>query len=220
MYCQHRAFDTPPNYQIVWRYMSFTKFVWLIAKESLHFSRLDQHNDWWEGMLPRGKNIENKKYIRYNKFINCWHMNDSESDAMWKLYGNPIGETVAIRTTVGCLKKSLKNYPFPVYMGKINYKERNVPEGNLYFPVIYKRKPFQHEQELRLCISGDNSNPPHIDLDNLKEIGMKGMPVHIDLNHLIDKVVICPNSSHWLFDSVEYIVNGKIPNKKIVKSII
>src|SRR5208282_6800049 len=100
MYEEHSVLETPSHTCTVWRYMSFTKSVWLVAKESLYFSRLDQHDDWWEGLLPRNWNIEYLKYIRFNAYINCWHMNSKESDAMWKLYGSSTGETVAIRTTV------------------------------------------------------------------------------------------------------------------------
>src|SRR5208282_2647886 len=100
MYKEHPVFKTPFHTCTVWRYMSFTKFAWLMAKESLYFSRLDQHNDQWEGLLPKNWNIDHLKYARFTKYINCWHMNGSESDAMWKLYGNPAGETIAIKTTV------------------------------------------------------------------------------------------------------------------------
>ena len=164
-------------------------------------------------------------------------MNESESDAMWKLYGNQGGETVAIKTNVGRLKKSLENSPIEVFIGKIRYEENNIPEGNLYFPVLNKRKPFQHEEELRLCISGaSNDNPPDFtkltsglaaldidsmsDLDILKQIGNKGIPVPIDLTQLIDAVIICPDSRNALFDSVKYVIGNKVPKAKIRKSII
>lgn len=136
MYVKHKAFDTPPDNQTIWRYLSFTKFVWLIAKESLYFARLDQYDDWWEGLLPERCKIEDRKYIRFNKYINCWHMNGSESDAMWKLYGNSTGETVAIKTNVGRLIKSLERCAEVVFIGKIKYEEQNIPEDNLYFPVL------------------------------------------------------------------------------------
>jgi hypothetical protein len=236
MYKKHRAFETPPDNCTIWRYISFAKFVWLIAKDALCFSRLDQYDDWWEGLLPRGRNIESKKYIRYNKYINCWHMNNSESDAMWKLYGTG-GETVAIKTNVGRLIKSLEKCPIDVFIGKIKYKEQNIPEGNLYFPVLYKRTPFRHEKELRLCISSPlNDNPPDFtqlkealasfgidnksDLDILKQIGDKRIPATIDLNQLIDEVIICPDSRHSLFDSVKYVIGDKVHNAKIRKSTI
>lgn len=237
MYVKHKAFDTPPDNQTIWRYLSFTKFVWLIAKESLYFARLDQYDDWWEGLLPERCNIEDRKYIRFNKYINCWHMNESESDAMWKLYGNSTGETVAIKTTVGRLIKSLGKCAIDVYIGKIKYEEQNIPGDNLYFPVLYKRMPFQHEKELRLCISSPfNSNPPDFtqlkkvlapfDIDNksdlyiLKEYGDKGIPVRVDLNQLINEVIICPNRESFLKDSVEYVMKGKVSYEKIRESAI
>jgi len=237
MYKEHRAFETPPDTCTIWKYMSFAKFVWLLARESLYFSRLDQYDDWWEGLLRRDRNVEGKKYIRYNKYINCWHMNDSESDAMWKLYGNPAGETVAIQTNVGRLTKSLEKCPIDVYIGRIKYEEKNIPEGNLYIPVLYKRKAFQHENELRLCISSPrNDNPPDFtqfkealarfgidnksDLDILKEIGDKSIPVRVDLKQLIDEVIICPNSRDSLIDSVEYVMEGKVSKSKLRKSTI
>jgi hypothetical protein len=237
MYKKHRAFETPSDNCAIWRYMSFAKFVWLFAKESLYFSRLDQHDDWWEGLLPKDRNIDNKKYIRFNKYINCWHMNESESDAMWKLYGNPDDETIAIKTNVGRLKKSLENSAIIVFIGKIVYEENNIPEDNLYFPMLYKRKPFQHEKELRLCVSSPlNNNPPDFtqlkaglatigidsmsDLDILSQIGNKGIPVPIDLTQLIDEVIICPNSRHSLIDSVKYVIGDKASHAKIRESTI
>ncbi len=236
MYQEHSAFETPPHTCTIWRYMSFAKFAWLIARESLYFSRLDQHDDEWEGLISKKpENIEHRKYIRFTKYINCWHINNNESNAMWKLYG-PAGETVVIKTTVGALIKSLKS-GIPVYIGKINYKERSIPEGNLYWPVIFKRKPFQHEKELRLCISSAfNDNPPDLtqlkkelvslgidnrsDMELLKGIGHKGIPVHVDLKQLIREVIICPNSRHFLNESVEYIVKGKVSHAGIRKSRI
>ena len=237
MYKEHPAFETPPHTCTIWRYISFARFVWLIAKESLYFSRLDQHDDWWEGLLPKNWNIEYQKYVRFAKYINCWHMNVSESDAMWKLYGNSAGETVAIRTTVDRLIKSLEKSDIPVYIGKMKYEERDRPEGNLYLPVTYKRRPFRHEKELRLCISSEsNDNPPDLtqlkqalgslgihyqsDMEILKEIGDKGIPVRVDLDRLIREVIICPNRSPSLKDSVQYIMRGKLSHIRIKESKI
>ncbi len=236
MYEEHPVFQTPPHGCSIWRYMSFAKFAWLIATESLYFSRLDQHNDEWEGLIAiKPENIEERKYIRFTKYINCWHINDSESDAMWKLY-SPAGETVAIKTTVGNLIRSLDS-GISVYIGKIDYDEPNIPEGNLYWPVMFKRKPFVHEQELRLCISSAfNDNPPDLiplerelaslgidsrsDMELLKCIGDKGIQVHVDLTQLIGEIIICPNSKPFLNESVEYVVKGRVPHARIRKSEI
>lgn len=236
MYEKHPAFETPPDSCTIWKYMSFAKLVWLITTESLHFLRLDQHEDEWEGLVARKpENIEHRKYIRYTKYINCWHINHTESDAMWKLYG-PGGETVAIKTTVGALKESLQS-SIPVYMGKISYNERNIPEGNLYWPVIFKRKPFRHEKELRLCISSaSNANPPDLtqlkkeltslgvdnpsDMELLKGIGLKEIKLHIDINQLIGEFVICPNGKQYISEAIKHIVKDRVSHVRIKKSKI
>jgi len=156
---------------------------------------------------------------------------------MWKLYGSA-GETVAIKTTVGDLIKSLSKSPIPVHVGKIEYEEKDLPnEGSLYLPVIYKRRSFQHEKELRLCITSErNPNPPDLtplkqalsslrvqyksDFEVLKAIGDKGISVSVDLDQLIREVYICPNSKPYLKDSVQYILRDKLSHKNIIDSYI
>jgi hypothetical protein len=234
MYEEHRAFETPPDTCVIWRYMSFTKFAWLIATECLYFSRLDKHPDEWEGLVStKPENTEHRKYIRFTKYINCWHINNDESDAMWKLYG-PSGETIAIKSTVGALKTSLEDGT-PVFIGKVNYSEDKIPDGNLYWPVVFKRKPFQHEEELRLCVSSPrNDNPPDLtqlkkelaflgvsnpsDMKLLKGIGPKGISVSIDVNQLLQEVVICPSAGHYLNEAVNYILKSKTYDIRIGKS--
>ena len=44
-------------------------------------------------------------------FINCWHENDFESEAMWKLYTKNMSEGIAIQTTYHRLYKALKKNP-------------------------------------------------------------------------------------------------------------
>ena len=214
--------------------MSFTKFAWLIATDSLYFSRLDQHADEWEGLVStEPENIGHRKYIRFTKYINCWHINGNESDAMWKLYG-PSGETVAVKSTVGILKTSLKD-GIPIYIGKVNYNEGKIPDGNLYWPVVFKRMPFQHEKELRLCIASQlNDNPPDLtqlknelalsgvsdptDSKLLKGIGPKGISVSIDVNQLVQEVIICPSARPYLNKALDYMLKSKPYEIQIRKS--
>jgi len=39
--------------RIIWKYMDFAKFMSLISKNALCFSRVDEFNDQWEGVPPR-----------------------------------------------------------------------------------------------------------------------------------------------------------------------
>lgn len=43
----------PDDKRIMWRYMDFAKFMFLISKNALYFSRIDQFEDQWEGVPPR-----------------------------------------------------------------------------------------------------------------------------------------------------------------------
>jgi len=233
---QHPLFKTPDIDTIIWRYMSFGKLVAMIANEELHFSRLDQHEDSWEGFMPRNWDVGKSRYVRFTKYINCWHMNDGESDAMWKCYGNPYGETVAIKTTVGKLTRALEKSPIHIFIGEIDYAESESSTTNLYTPVLCKRNAFKHEQELRLCVSSDScDNPPDFspviqqadalgcqitETELLKAAGKKGLCVAVDLSQLVEEIVLCPNRKPWLKEAVEYVVKTKLPRVRITESMI
>lgn len=122
MYLEHEAFKKPhDNDAIIWRYMSFTKFASLITNRSLFFASIAELRriDPFEGTLPRGnqesqatRSLGNEqareRYFQHiddlsESFVglvvvNCWHMNATESAAMWKLY-LPGGEGIAIRSS-------------------------------------------------------------------------------------------------------------------------
>jgi hypothetical protein len=88
-------------------------------------------------------------------FFNCWHMNDGESDAMWKLYVKE-GSGIAIQSTVDRLKGCFANTDRPVHIGLVQYidYEQTPPPvsflGTSWF--VCKRKAFAHEQELRVGV--------------------------------------------------------------------
>ena len=52
MYCENPSFKKPDNENVkIWRYIDFTKLVWMLEKESLFFTRIDtlQSVDTYEG---------------------------------------------------------------------------------------------------------------------------------------------------------------------------
>ena len=111
-------FESPDEEAHLWRYMDFTKFVSLIAREELFFSRADKLGDPFEGSLPKG-NIKGRadllklgipqmqsivdrepaihQEITRTVMINCWHRSDIESDAMWRLYAREKDYMAAFR---------------------------------------------------------------------------------------------------------------------------
>ncbi|CAM4294911.1 hypothetical protein BAU28_19485 [Bacillus paramycoides] len=117
--------------------MDFIKLVSLISTQSLYFRRSDKFKDVFEGKIfgleDRYKTLEDGNYPneklkedilygaksmvqliegkvkneRITTFINCWHLNEYESAAMWDLYLKS-NEGIAIQTTFDKMKKSLE----------------------------------------------------------------------------------------------------------------
>lgn len=227
MYETHPLFVPPPNDAILWRYMDFTKFVSLLDTSSLFFSRADLLGDPFEGVWTQ-TNIEtlgdryppevaesirnalpNLQQLTSGNFVNCWHWNESESDAMWKIYAQQ-SAGVAIKTDFKSLADSFTDDQ-TIYIGKVHYIDYAVdlvPEGNSFGPLLYKRNHFEHEREVRAMISA----PPPL---NQKQ---PGRHAQVDLSRLIHEVRISPLAPVWFSDLVQSIAVKFNVNVAIVNS--
>lgn len=220
MYKDNYSFHTPDPSTTIWRYLDFTKFVDLLLTSQLFFARSDQFQDPFEGVF-RLKDYENTKHMLTHQeltkkfyFLNCWHINDNQSDAMWKIFLDT-KNGIAIKSTVGDLIKSLGSSKDDVYISKVYYRDFDKvtfnelinEEQNKIFSgrgsslnqFNYKRISFEHEKELRLY---------HIDLPIPHAI-KNGIPreplthkrIDVVLNNLINEVVIAPFADDW-FESL------------------
>ena len=224
MYKEDDRFEAPPADAILWRYMSFTKFVSLLTRKALFFARADKLGDPFEGsltplnvalrpfLMPKSIPEEKRnvvadaiKDMRRFMLINSWHENEYESDAMWKLYSG-IEDGIAIKTDFGSFSESLKG-PHSVYIGRVNYIDYDssfIAENDVFMPFIHKRKSFEHEREVRAIIM------------ELPTITGKGFQIGIDpaihelgLYHdvdtamLIKEVVVPPYAADWLTELVK-----------------
>jgi hypothetical protein len=99
--------------------------------------------------------------------VNCWHANEGESEAMWRLYGEN-GKAVAVETTLEALTLSIqqRDSPHAVFIYPVKYLDffdstlqpkDCVVEGHL-MPLL-KRISYQHEREVRAFISKIAPNP-------------------------------------------------------------
>ncbi len=168
---EHPCFPQPGNTAVrVWRYLDLAKFIWLLENKKLYLSRLDLLNDPHEGTTPRlfallrdqqlrefgGEQLVTQipninQQSRKSLYINCWHLGNTESEAMWRLYC-PNNGGVAIQTTYERLVASVESDPF-CYIGSvtyIDYESQGFPLNNFFYPVMHKRISFAHEQEVRL----------------------------------------------------------------------
>ena len=124
---------------------------------------------------------ESNKMHRTRIFVNCWHKNTVESEAMWNLYVKDMSQGVAIQTTYERLYNAIGRENMPA-IGEVNYID--YAKGTVYMQDVqwYKRKSFEHEKEVRIVQVRDDAPPSCL-----------GVSVPVDLDVLIEVVIIAPS---------------------------
>lgn len=225
MYIQHPSCETPSDRKIFWRYMSLSKLVYLLDRKLLYFTRSDRLGDKFEGSFPRGtrellirqfklnKNINSEKILSYLSsfkkyfYINSWHQNRYESDAMWKIYSSN-DKCIALKSTIGKFKQSIIEAGENIYIGKIKYIDyikETVHPRNLINPFLYKRKIYFHENEVRAIYANFNSmNDKFPRIENNDELPL-GVSIKCNPTVLISKIIISPSVEGWEFNVIQSI---------------
>ena len=144
------------------------------------------------------------RLLQANYGVNCWHSNDVESVAMWKLYTRG-KDGVAIQTTVGRLKACLSHDVRDIYIALVNYLDHDVLPveelilPNALIPVITKRRSFEHESEVRLILNRGLTN------QGLRQ-SLSGEVVAVDINNMIERIVASPDYPGWGIANLQDIV--------------
>jgi len=231
----HPVFERPADENVrIWRYIDLAKYLDLLETKQLYFARADLLGDPFEGSLPRqnsewrtkqgeevarklishgGRDPELRTWMRTKllsdrewTFINCWHVNQHESAAMWRLYP---AQAIAVRSTYARLRACLPGAPGKpplVYVGLVRYLDYEADafeEGNTYWPFIHKRKSFEHEKELR-ALHHDETGDLEVWNGTLRK-GPPGVRVDVDLEHLIERIFVAPQSPAWLYELVRKV---------------
>lgn len=211
----HESFlDKPDAHAGVWRYMDLARYLSLLEDSALHFARADQMADTWEGsygplnqeLRPAvyGEHYEmvvasmasRRQFMRTGFHMNCWHLAEFESAAMWDIYQRE-GRGVAIRSTWGALTSSIsaESDVFGARIKYVDYSKTFIPERNAFDAFLHKRESFSHEREVRLIMmTGPQPHPePPV------------IPVAVDLSKLVHDVFVAPNAPQWIGDVVEKV---------------
>jgi len=232
--------------------MDFSKYVDLLTTSELHFTRADKLEDPYDcspmqffgdtykqlsSANPQGREWTRKVNIfgRLFVYLNCWHMNDVESDALWKLYSENKYETIAIQTTFGKLDSEIKlKWPRDgIRISKVKYDPKNAgePDENSTYrilsalgleDIIYKRPSFEHEKELRAFIYQSCDKSQEIPLKNeahfekLKKERKPYIRIPINPSDLIEMVYVSPFAKD-LFVALVKKVSGKLEGR-VLKS--
>ena len=231
------GFDPPEDPAVpLWRYMDFTKLVSLLDARKLFFCRTDLLGDPWEGSLTRAEADERRKldgdgprrlhYLTHekirsevtNSIASCWHMNEYESMAMWRLY-LASSEGVAVRSTYRRLVDSFARFDgvdkgrnadntekeLLIHVGVMHYVDYDSADPLPIRPFLRKRRSFEHERELR-AVAMDTTwgNSPTFDAEGrpMTRFERGGEYVPSELETLIEAVYVSPEAQGWFVDLV------------------
>lgn len=162
----------------------------------------------------RDEQIRQTFALRKSFHLNCWNAAAHESSAMWRLYSN---EGIAIVSSMERLTNALAKANRKIYCGHVDYLDyetEGFETGNVFNPLLRKRKSFDFENEVRLVwwdtdvthkhamVNGNEvwTNRP---IDELEDMPIRaGVNVDCDLDVLIDEIVLSPTTQEWLAEAV------------------
>lgn len=131
------GFDMPNPSNIIWRYMSLEKFLDMLERKSLRFTRASKMSDSRELLLPyekldaeywqrrRSLSKEERRSepddiweklelvkkqadaLRRRTYLSAWAIAQTESYALWKIYLGGSRAGVAIKSTFSALQKAI-----------------------------------------------------------------------------------------------------------------
>jgi hypothetical protein len=247
MYVEHAAFIAPSDPEtVIWRYMNMPQFLDMLERNALWFTQLGSQLDPFEG-VPDDATLEEHRarneYVRSLQikqgglsaeeaealpllpvphprdftYVNCWHMNDYESLAMWNTYGD---KGIAIRSSFSRLAESFRDTPQPIFIGVVTYRDRRDPKttdgllGNLLRFATRKGMSFEYERELRAVTTQAPTQtfPPRF------EPGIRVEPVDLDV--LVDCIYVAPGSQGWIKELVRRVMATYKLDKVLVDSAL
>ena len=200
--------------------MDFSKYVDLVSTGEMFFCRSDLLGDPFEGSSTEKHHERRIEEIRrqandfqrevtmyvvagmdYRKYVyvNCWHMSEYESAALWRLYLKS-DEGIAIQSTRNSLSSAVSGNKYGVWsvpVQYIDYFNDDPPMPTRMAAFRYKRKSFEHEKELRAIVYADVNDETG---NRLEPPGTNGIRVNTNLERLITAVHLAPTAPDWLYD--------------------
>lgn len=232
-----KAFQPTNSNMKVWRYLDLPKLIDFLQTRSLRFARADTLGDPFEGSLTKGNITAREQLLQDNQernstpekvrqshqymahlgiqtiYINCWHGGETESAAMWRLYGTAAG-SIAIQSTYERLVSALSDEYHVVLVQYMDYSnlEDQIPWGNIMSPFMYKRKEFEYEKEVRAFIW----NTKGLEANNLP----KGIKVNIDIDKVVETIRVQPTTPVWIRETIEKLLDQYNCGTKVMESQI
>lgn len=204
----------------MWRYMKFSRFLWLLERKQLWLARADLLGDLWEIPLagdqlqrvidrhppptlplkagPKETAMARAKRIigkwRKTTFVNCWCASEHESHALWRVYCGAT-EGVAVETNFGKLVASLRGPKLlPVSYETPGWNTRTPTLEDL---ITKKRPMFDYEHEFRIVHSVQGAGEaPGLPIDWRPEEHLLGIRVHPEADDSFMQTVVAAVASY------------------------
>lgn len=160
--------------------------------------------------------------IRHMTYVNCWHANDQESIAMWRLYGGYSGG-IALESNLRRMRLAMDDDE-SIWCGLVNYVDQSTtPVSYRQFPanMMVKREAFASEREFRLACTflndyreSEESTLVHLDRQPA------GLYVPTDVDVLLKRVVIGPDADEAFIDAVYAVAQKYGLRTPVVRSML
>ena len=128
------------------------------------------------------RTIELPKQLKQKYFVSCWHMNEEESPAMWRLYTSQ-NESICIRSKYQTFARHLPEQSLLGCVQYIDYRRDSFDTKEMWSYIVHKRKSFEHGREIRAVIYRDEACP-------FEPVGEKGLVVPIKMSALIEEIFV------------------------------
>ena len=189
----------------LFRFLDFTKYVSMLDQRAVFFTRANHLADPFEGSHPRSwtegtRNVDDAERRRDSVLVNCWHANEHESAAMWRIYLKS-DEGVAIQATVERLEGAFESAAEDLYIGAVRYLDYEhdpALDGSELGPFFCKRKAYEYEREVRLVRRTGKAG---------KDRRKGGHYLTCDLDRLIERVVVSPTAPPWFAELVRSVTH-------------
>jgi len=236
MFKDHPDSSQPNGSTVLWLYIPLARLLFLLEYRALWFARLDKLKDPYEGVptkppiddlwkivaeLPAEEREHGRQIAEYLTrilsprshklfFVSCWHANEYESDAMWRLYAGS-GEGIAIKSSFERFRDSFNDPKLVVHGGLVQYVDfasYRPSSDNLLAGATLKGMSFIHEQEFRGIV-----------MPLINEVGIS---VPVDLDRLISEIYVSPTAEPWYVDLVRslctrYGVKAKVRQSELLR---
>ena len=156
--------------------------------------------------------------------VNCWHVGEHESAAMWQLHLKS-DEGIALQSTYQRLTDVLSASVEKVFVGLVqylDYESDSIRDANALAPIVHKRRSFEHEHELRAVIWHAPDFPDGKTMQESasweKGTWEDGLYVDVNVDRLIEAVYVAPTTPDWFHRLVQSMLGKFDLNVEVRRS--